>query len=499
MSDKRPDQIQELHRIGQSVWLDYIDRQMLESGELERLRDLGVTGVTANPTIFEKAVTASDVYHEGMRRLLDSGRTPEEVVWDLLIEDVKAAADVLRPVYDEQAGKDGFVSIEVSPEIADDTERTVAGARELHRRCDRPNIMVKIPATLAGIPAIRRMIGEGANINVTLIFSVARYAEVVEAFLSGLEEYRLAGGDLGGVASVASFFVSRVDTKADKALTAAIEQSGDGAVRQRLEALLGKAGIANSKMAYQRFLELHSGPRWDSLAKDGARVQRCLWASTSTKDPRSRDTMYVEELVGPDTVDTMPLATLEALLDHGTVARTLDREVDNGTQEARGAGGRRYRPGAGDRRTGARRGGELREVLPAPHRGDDRIGSRGQALRRNEMPEPSNRLSEDEIADRLRSLSGWEVKEREADQGVQVRRLHGSCQLRQPHRAGCRDGGPPSRPSGRLGTCGRGPLQPRRGRADSQGLQTGVPDRQGLRLAVSGVPAQPCGSDGQSP
>jgi transaldolase len=327
MSDKRPDTIQELHRIGQSVWLDYIDRQMLESGELERLRDLGVSGVTANPTIFEKAVTTSDVYHEGMRRLLDSGRTPEEVVWDLLIEDVRDAADVLRPVYDDQAGTDGFVSIEVSPEIADDTERTVAAARELHRRCDRPNVMVKIPATLAGVPAIRRMIGEGANINVTLIFSVARYAEVVEAFLSGLEEYRLAGGDLGGVASVASFFVSRVDTKADKALTAAIEQSGDGAVRQRLEALLGKAGIANSKMAYQRFLELHSGPRWDSLAKDGARVQRCLWASTSTKDPRSRDTMYVEELVGPDTVDTMPLATLEALLDHGTVTRTLDQEV----------------------------------------------------------------------------------------------------------------------------------------------------------------------------
>lgn len=327
MSDKRPDQIQELHRIGQSVWLDYIDRQMLESGELERLRDLGVTGVTANPTIFEKAVTASDVYHEGMRRLLDSGRTPEEVVWDLLIEDVKAAADVLRPVYDEQAGKDGFVSIEVSPEIADDTERTVAAARELHRRCDRSNVMVKIPATRAGVPAIRRMIGEGANINVTLIFSVARYAEVVEAFLSGLEEYRRAGGDMGRVASVASFFVSRVDAKVDKALTAAIEQSGDEAERKRLEGLLGRAGIANSKMAYQRFRELHSGPRWDSLAKDDARVQRCLWASTSTKDPRYRDTMYVEKLIGPDTVNTMPLATLEASLDHGTVARTLDQDV----------------------------------------------------------------------------------------------------------------------------------------------------------------------------
>jgi transaldolase len=333
MSDKTPAKIQELHRIGQSVWLDYIDRQMLESGELARLRDLGVTGVTANPTIFEKAVTASDVYDKAMRDLLGAGRTPEEVVWDLLIEDVRAAADVLRAVYDEQAGDDGFVSIEVSPDIAGDTERTVAAARELHARCDRPNVMVKIPATPAGVPAIRRMIAEGANINVTLIFSVARYADVVDAFLSGLEDYAAAGGNLSHVASVASFFVSRVDTKVDQALASAIENTGPGAQREKLERLRGKAGIANSKMAYQRFQELHSGPRWDSLVKGGARVQRCLWASTSTKDPRYPDTMYVEELIGPATVDTMPQSTLEALLDHGRVARTLDRGLDEATRQ----------------------------------------------------------------------------------------------------------------------------------------------------------------------
>lgn len=322
-----PDKIQELHRIGQSVWLDYIDRQMLRSGDMERLRDLGVSGVTDNPTIFEKAVTSSDAYRDGMRRLFEAGRGPQEVIWDLLVEDVRAAADVLRPVYDAQDGEDGFVSIEVSPEIAYDTEATVAAARDLRRRCERPNVFVKIPATSAGVPAIRRMVAEGANINVTLIFSVSRYAEVVDAFLSGLEEHRRAGGDLKEVASVASFFVSRVDGKVDKLLDAAVERAGGEPERGRLTKLRGKAGIANSRLAYQRFLELHSGPRWESLAGDGARVQRCLWASTSTKDPRYADTMYVDELIGPQTVNTMPRSTLEAFLDHGTVARTLDSDV----------------------------------------------------------------------------------------------------------------------------------------------------------------------------
>ena len=319
MADQRPERIRELQRIGQSVWLDYIDRQMLRSGELDRLRDLGVTGVTDNPTIFEKAVTSTDAYQDGIRRGFAAGREPEDVIWDLLVEDVQAAADVLRPVHDGEDGRDGFVSIEVSPEIAYDTEATVEQARVLHRRCGRPNVFVKIPATAAGVPAIRRMLAEGANINVTLIFSVARYAEVVEAFLSGLEACRESGGDLKRIASVASFFVSRVDTQVDKQL----EPAGD-----RLGHLLGKAGIVNSKLAYQRYLELHSGPRWESLARDGARVQRCLWASTSTKDPRYPDTMYVDGLIGPDTVNTMPRATLEAFLDHGRVARTLDRDLD---------------------------------------------------------------------------------------------------------------------------------------------------------------------------
>ena len=328
--------LQELLHLGQSVWLDELSREMINNGQLTTLiKDADLHGVTSNPTIFEKAVSASDVYAAPMRRLLDSGRTAEQVVWDLLVEDVRDAADVLRPVYDDRAGSDGFVSIEVSPEIAGDTEATVEAARDLRRRCDRPNVMVKIPATPAGIPAIRRMIAEGANINVTLIFSVERYAEVVEAFLSGLEEYREAGGDLRSTASVASFFVSRVDTKVDMALTAAADSASEGAERDRYRSLLGKAGIANSKLAYQHFLKSHSGPRWESLAKSRARVQRCLWASTSTKDPRYRDTMYVEELIGPDTINTMPQPTLEAFIDHGRVARTIDAGVDTARQQLR--------------------------------------------------------------------------------------------------------------------------------------------------------------------
>jgi transaldolase/glucose-6-phosphate isomerase len=245
-----------------------------------------------------------------------------------MVEDIQAAADVFRPVYDRTKGKDGFVSIEVSPTLAHSTKRTVDMAHDLHKRCAKPNVMVKIPATRPGLPAIRQMIGDGVNINVTLIFSVERYAEVVEAFMGGLEDLKKKGGDLRSVNSVASFFVSRVDTKIDKLLDAKIGGADDPRERQRLERLYGKAGIANSKMAYERFKELHSGPRWETLAKAGAKVQRCLWASTSVKDPRYHDTMYVEELIGPDTVDTVPPATLAAFREHGEVRRSLDENVD---------------------------------------------------------------------------------------------------------------------------------------------------------------------------
>jgi len=301
---------------------------MIRSGELARYRDAGVSGVTANPTIFAKALDSSDVYADDVRVRLDRGQDAESVLWDLLVEDVQAAADIFRPVVDREHGGDGFVSIEVSPEIARDTDRTIEVARDLARRTARPNVMVKIPATPAGLPAIQAMIGEGVNINVTLIFAVERYAKVVEAFFAGLEELQKKRGDLSLVHSVASFFVSRVDTKVDEQLMKRIEQEPDERKRRDLEALLGRAAIANSKLAYDMFAQLHSGHRWDSLRGAGASGQRCLWASTSTKNPRYRDTMYVEELIGPATVNTMPPATFEAFLDHGKVELSLQQDVE---------------------------------------------------------------------------------------------------------------------------------------------------------------------------
>ncbi|HEX4211802.1 MAG TPA: bifunctional transaldolase/phosoglucose isomerase [Candidatus Dormibacteraeota bacterium] len=319
--------IQELRAEGQSLWLDNIRRQLISSGELRRLREEGVTGVTSNPTIFEKAVAGSTDYDEALVRMVRQGRQAEEILWDLMVEDIQAAADVFRPVYDETKGGDGYVSIEVSPTLGYDTEGTIAMARDLFKRAGRPNVMVKIPGTEAGLPAIRKALGEGININVTLIFSVDRYDEVVEAFLSGLEDFHDQGGDLGRVASVASFFVSRVDTKVNKLLDARVATT-QGEEQARLQALVGKAAIANSKVAYEHFGRLHSGSRWEHLAGHGAHAQRCLWASTSTKDPRFPDTYYVEELIGPQTVDTVPPATLAAFREHGEARRTLDAAVD---------------------------------------------------------------------------------------------------------------------------------------------------------------------------
>jgi transaldolase len=319
--------IQELTRQGQSLWLDNLRRELITSGELARLRDAGLTGITSNPTIFEKAIGGSTDYDAALGELMDAGRRPDQMLWDLMLEDIQAAADIFRPVYDASGGADGFVSIEVGPAIAGDTQQTIATAQDLHRRADRPNVMVKIPATRAGLPAIRHMIGEGKHTNVTLIFSVQRYAEVVEAYLSGLEDLQSNGGDLRQVSSVASFFVSRVDTKVDKLLAARIDAGIGLEEKRELEKLYGKAGIANSKMAYAHYRELFSGPRWQALERAGARVQRCLWASTSVKDARYRDTMYVEELIGPDTVDTVPNATLAAFMDHGRVRPSLEEYV----------------------------------------------------------------------------------------------------------------------------------------------------------------------------
>jgi transaldolase / glucose-6-phosphate isomerase len=319
--------IQELRELGQSLWLDNIRRMLITSGELARLRDEGISGVTSNPTIFDKAVSGSTDYDEALVRLVGEGQEPEDILWQLMLEDIRNAADVFRPVYDETRGADGFVSIEVSPLLANDTDGTIAMARDLFARANRPNVMVKIPATKPGLPAIRKMIGEGVNINVTLIFSTERYDEVVDAFHTGMEDLRASGGDLSKVASVASFFVSRVDTKVDKLLEQRLEAAQTPVDRDRISRLFGRAGIANSRVAYEHYKELHGGRRWEALKVDGARVQRCLWASTSTKDPRYPDTMYVEELIGPDTVDTVPPATLAAFREHGEVRRSLDQDV----------------------------------------------------------------------------------------------------------------------------------------------------------------------------
>lgn len=314
--------LQDLYeQVGQSPWLDNLKRDYLVNGDLGRMVGDGIRGVTSNPTIFQKAISAGTAYDEQFRSLVEL-RPIEEVYWELVVTDITNALKVLRPVYDESQGGDGFVSIEVSPAIANDTETSIKDAASFHERINQPNLFVKIPATAAGVPAIHEMISRGKSINITLIFSLTRYAEVIEAYLSGLEAYQ---GDLAHVHSVASFFVSRVDTEVDRRLEAV--GSPDAL------ALRGKAAVAQAKLAYQLFKEQFSGPRWEALAARGAKVQRPLWASTSTKNPAYPDLLYVDTLMGPDTVNTMPDATIEAFEDHGTVAHTVEQGVD----EARAA------------------------------------------------------------------------------------------------------------------------------------------------------------------
>ncbi|MDQ2910478.1 MAG: transaldolase [Actinomycetota bacterium] len=311
--------LHQLSELGQSVWIDFLSRQLIQSGKLARMMEEdALVGVTSNPTIFQKAIAAGDAYDEQLREVLAEEDDPTEVFLRLAIKDVQDACDLFRPVWDGGAGQDGYVSIEVDPNLAYDTEGTIAQAQRLHELVDRPNCFVKIPATEPGLAAIEEMIARGRSINVTLIFSLERYVEVVDAYLRGLERLVEAGGDPGPVASVASFFVSRVDTEADKRL------EGRGAPDE----LKGKLAIANAKLAYQRYKELHAGDRWEALAGKGARTQRCLWASTSTKNPDYRDVMYVEELIGPETVDTMPEETISAFQDHGLVELTLERDLD---------------------------------------------------------------------------------------------------------------------------------------------------------------------------
>jgi transaldolase len=311
--------LHQLSELGQSVWIDFLSRDLLRKGELARMvRDDAVVGVTSNPTIFQKAISAGDAYDEQLREILKDERDPKEVFIQLAARDVGEALDLLRAVWDEGGGRDGYVSIEVDPNLAYDTQATIAEAARLHDLIDRPNLFVKIPATEPGLAAIEEMIARGKSINVTLIFSLERYAEVVEAYIRGVERLVESGGDPSSLASVASFFVSRVDTEADRRLD---EIGGH-------DELKGKLAIANAKLAYQRYKELFAGPRWEALAAKGATPQRCLWASTSTKNPAYRDVMYVEELIGPMTVDTMPEETIRAFQDHGKVAPTLEQGLD---------------------------------------------------------------------------------------------------------------------------------------------------------------------------
>ena len=310
--------LKQLAEQGQSVWIDFLSRRFVHDGDLAGLVRDGVVGVTSNPTIFQGAIAEGDAYDDQIRDLSASESDPKEIFIALARDDIRDACDVLRPVWDEGNGKDGWVSLEVDPNLAHDTEGTIAEAKRLHALVEKPNLFIKIPATPEGLPAIEETIAAGIPVNVTLIFSLERHREVAEAYVRGLQRLVESGGDPSRIASVASFFVSRVDTEADKRLDAI---GGH-------DELKGTLAIANAKLAYVTYAEVFSGSAWEKLAAAGATAQRCLWASTSTKNPEYRDVIYVEELIGPDTVNTMPRETVEAVQDHAEIERTLDRDVE---------------------------------------------------------------------------------------------------------------------------------------------------------------------------
>lgn len=321
--------LQQMLAAGQSPWIDNITRDMLApNGELQQLIAKGVVGLTSNPTIFQKAIGGSTLYDDEVRQLVREDKDVGHIYDRLVLDDIRGAADTLRPVYDRSNGHDGYVSIEVEPDFAHNTEKTLEEAVRLFNYLNMPNILIKIPGTEEGLPAIKDSIAQGINVNVTLLFSLENYRAVAEAYIAGLTERNNAGKPIDKIASVASFFVSRVDSAVDKKLDELISQTSDQARKNELEGLKGKAAIANAKVAYAAFKELFSGPRWEPLAAKGAKKQRCLWASTSTKNPSYRDVVYVEQLIGPDTVDTMPPATIDAFLDHGVVAETLDTDIE---------------------------------------------------------------------------------------------------------------------------------------------------------------------------
>ena len=316
--------LNKLAELGQSVWLDFISRNLLTSGELIKLREMGVRGMTSNPTIFDKAISKSNDYDEDIRKLVGRGLNVEEIYEKLALKDIGIAANEMRKVYDETDGLDGYISIEVNPLLANNTQETIKQAKHLFKELGRPNIMIKIPGTEEGLPAIIEVLGSGINVNVTLIFSTESYRKVIEAFMSGLEKYDAAGGDIKRHASVASFFVSRVDTAVDKEL----ESKGN-------KNLPGKIAVANSKIAFEISEQMFNSERWEKLAAKGARKQRLLWASTSTKNPNYSDVLYIDELIGPDTVNTMPPETIKAFIDHGKVDLTLNKGIDEANAQLR--------------------------------------------------------------------------------------------------------------------------------------------------------------------
>ncbi len=314
--------MKQIHSFGQSIWLDFIDRAIISSGNLKKLIDEdGIRGVTSNPAIFEKAITSSSDYDNDIRSLSDSDKTNEEIFFGLAIADIKNATDIFKGVFDESGGTDGFVSLEVSPFLALDTEGTAKQAAELWKAVDRKNVMIKIPGTKPGLEAIKQSIAKGININVTLLFGLPRYEEVTEAYISGLEEHLKAGYSIKHISSVASFFLSRIDVLVDPML----DEKGLGDLK-------GEIAIASAKKAYEIYKRVFSGPRWEKLAAQGAQPQRLLWASTSSKNPAFKDTKYVEALIGADTVDTVPLETIEAFRDHGIAANTLEDGLDKATE-----------------------------------------------------------------------------------------------------------------------------------------------------------------------
>ncbi len=318
--------LEALHRAGVSIWLDMLSRQLLQSGEFERLiRDYSMTGATSNPTIFAKAITGSDVYDGQIRKLASDGNhDSKELFFSLALDDVRDAARTLREAFERSHGRDGFVSFECTPDLADDTGATIAQALDLWQRLGEPNVLIKVPATKAGVPAIEELTRHGVNINVTLLFSIERYEQVMDAYLRGLEARAAAGEPLGSIASVASFFLSRIDTKVDAQL-------------REGSPLRGRVALASARVAYQRYLAKFGGERWERLERLGATRQRPLWASTGTKNPAYSDVLYVAELIGPDVINTMPENTMQAFADHGAVARTLDADVKGAVQTLRDA------------------------------------------------------------------------------------------------------------------------------------------------------------------